>query len=288
MAGRSKLREPTGAFEFLLAVLALVSIGIFLLPHMGVIEHLGVPIPDQEDLSVIIVDVSICVVFGMDFLFRMGRSENALRFVRENFLQPFAAIPLTTPVLSNIQILMVVVIAARFVRAANMVFGERFVQSILSRYSGVLAREITDAVMVRSLETGRAMVGRMHVPRAVADALDRRRGELHGIVQESLQKVPAYETLKRVPGADEIVKKTEDLIVDTLLETLRNERLNVLVANVMDDTIEEFIVALEKKHPGVTLDALGPLEERAKDPDIHMHVHPPERGQAALYGRGGR
>lgn len=257
--GRSPLREPTGPWEFTLGALAILSLGVFLLPFMS---GIGVTVPSFIDPYVIPVDIAICVVFAMDYLIRMGRSRKSpLAFARENFFQPFAMVPLNTPVVSNIDTLLILILAARFIRAFNVVFGQRAFQSVLHRYSGVLAREISDAVLVRSLATAREVATKGRFAKSIADALDRRRPELHMIVNESLEKVPAWDTVRRLPGAEEIVTKVEDLVVEALLETMRSERLNILVANIVDDSLEDFKIALEQQHPGITVDALGPDAE---------------------------
>ena len=255
--GRSPLRQPSGPWELTLGLLALLSVGIFLIPYLDAI-HLDVTPAITQNL-IIPLDIGICVVFAVDYLVRMGRSGRpALAFARENLFQPFAMIPLSTPVINQVQVLMILIVAARFVRAFNVVFGEQAFQAILRRYSGFLAREITDAVMVRSMATAREVVARGRFAHWVADALDRRRGELHMVVLESLERVPAWETFKRLPGSEELVERSERLAVEALLETMRSERLNILIANIIDDSLEEFKLALEEKHPGVTLDALGP------------------------------
>lgn len=259
MAGRSPLRDPTGPFEFFLGVLAIISVGIFLLPFSGTV---GITVPEAWQPLVIVVDVAICVVFGADYLYRMSKSGTTIKFAREHFFQPFAAIPLNTPVISNIDVILVLIVASRFVRAANMVFGDRFVQSIFHRYSGFIAREVTEAVLVRSLVIAREVTRKGRFAKSIADALDRRRGEVHGIVEESLSKMPAWQQFQRIPGTEEIVEKTETLIVDAMLDVMRSERLNVLVANVVDDAIEDFEIALQKQHPEIEVDELGPTVER--------------------------
>ncbi len=256
--GRSPLRRPTGPWEFILGLLALLSIGIFLLPYLDAVRAT----PPQALLdNVVVVDVSICVVFIADYLFRMGRHGQPLSFARENFFQPLAMIPLSTPIINDVQVFMLLILAARFIRAYNVVFGQSAFQSILHRYSGFLAREISDAVLIRSLATAREVTKRGRFAKSVADALDRRRGELHAIVALSLARIPAWDAFIKIPGTGDLVAKGEDLVVDALLETLRSDRLNILVANVIDDSLEDFKRALDDKHPGLAVDALGPDSE---------------------------
>lgn len=255
---RSPLRQPTGPWELILGILALLSMLIFIVPYLSTIH---VTLPDWLRAWVIPVDVAICVVFIVDYLFRMGRHGKPITFARENFFQPFAMVPLNTPIISEVQTFLIIILAARFIRAFNVVFGQSAFQAILHRYSGVLAREISDAVLIRSLATARDVTKRGRFAQWIADALDRRRGELHAIVQDSLKKVPAWETFMRLPGADDIVERGENLVVDALIETMRSERLNILVANIIDDSIQEFELALEQKHPELAVDALGPDSE---------------------------
>lgn len=270
--GRSPLRQPTGPWELLLGILALVSVGIFIVPYLGAL-HLAVSAAAYSTW-VVPLDIAICVVFAADYLIRMGRSnKGSITFARENFLQPFAMIPLSTPIIRSVEVFLIIIVAARFVRAFNVVFGQQAFQSILRRYSGVLAREISDAVLVRSMATAREVAARGRFARWVGDAIDRRRPEVHMIVAESMEKLPAWQTFRRLPGAEDIVAKGEDLVVDLLIETMRSERLNILVANVIDDSIEEFEKALEEKHPGIMVDALGP------DAEGHsMYGEMPRRG----------
>ena len=255
---RSPLRNPTGPWDFLLGLLALVSLGIFLLPFLA---NVGVHVPQGWERLIIPTDIGICVVFGADYLIRMGRSGKGLGFARENLLQPFAAIPLNTPVLGDIQLVLYLILFSRFIRAFNVVFGQEAFQGILHRYSGVLARELSDAVLIRSLATAREVTRRGRFAKSVADALDRRRGELSVIVGDAFTRVPGWETVRKIPGAEDIVKRGEGMVIDATLETLRSERLNILIANIIDDTLEDFKRALDEKHPGLAVDALGPASE---------------------------
>jgi hypothetical protein len=254
--GRSPLREPTGPWEFLLGILAVVSLGIFFVPHLDTIH---IPFPDEWAIWVIAVDVAICVVFALDYIVRMLKSpKTPITFARHNFLQPFAMIPLNTPLLGQVQLILLLILFARFVRAFNVVFGQRAFQAVLSRYSGVLAREISDAVLVRSLTTAKEITDRGRFAESIGNSLDRRRVELTLIVHETLEKTPQWNHVKRLPGAEELLARIERLVVDTVIDTLRSDRLNALVGEIINDSIEDFKLALEQKHPGVTADALGP------------------------------
>lgn len=253
--GRSPLREPTGPWDLILGLLAIVSLGIFFVIY----TMLGEFVPDEWAHWIIVADVAICVLFALDYITRMlGSDQKPIQFARENFLQPFAMIPFSTPVLGDIQLLVIIIVIARFVRAFNVIFGQKAFQAILRKYSGVLAREITDAVMIRSLSTAKEITDRGQFAKSIADALDRRRDEVNLIVHETLERHPYWDHIKKVPGTSELIGRIEGLIVDTLVETMRSESLNALVAEIINDSIEDFRLALEQKHPGVTADALGP------------------------------
>ncbi len=252
--GRSPLREPTGPWDLILGLLAIVSLGIFFAIYTVVRDF----VPEAWSPWIVIVDVGICVLFALDYVTRMLSSDKKpISFARENFLQPFAMIPFSTPVLGEIQLLVIIIVIARFVRAFNVIFGQKAFQSILRRYSGVLAREITDAVMIRSLSTAKEITDRGRFAASIADSLDRRRDEVSQIVSETLERHPSWQHVKRIPGTDELVARIENLIIDTMLDTMRSDRLNELVGDVINDSIEDFRAALEAKHPGVTQDALG-------------------------------
>jgi prepilin signal peptidase PulO-like enzyme (type II secretory pathway) len=254
--GRSPLREPTGPWEFLLGLLAVVSLFIFFTPYLGAI-HL--PWPSAWNPYLIAVDIAICVVFALDYITRMLRSPlTPVLFARQNFLQPFAMVPLNTPLISEVQLFLLVILFARFVRAFNVVFGQRAFQAILGRYSGVLAREISDAVLVRSLTTAKEITDRGRFAESIGNSLDRRRGELTLVVHETLEKTPQWQAVRRLPGTTELLARIERVVVDTVIESLRSDRLNALVGEIINDSIEDFKLALEQKHPGVTAEALGP------------------------------
>jgi hypothetical protein len=254
--GRSPLREPTGPWEFLLGLLALISVAIFFALFTAFV---GDRIPTAWDHYIIALDIAICIVFILDYVVRMLKSpETPIEFARQNFLQPFAMIPLTTPILGDIQLLVLLIVAARFIRAFNVIFGQRAFQSILRRYSGVVAREISDAVLIRSLTTAKEVTDRGRFAQSIGNSLDRRRDEVTAIIHETLERQPYWQQLNRFPGTKEAVTHIERLVVDTLIDTMRSDSLNDLVGEIINDSIEDFRLALEQKHPGVTADALGP------------------------------
>lgn len=254
--GRSPLREPTGPWEFILGLLAIVSVGIFFALYTAVVRD---RIPDEWGPYIIILDIAICIIFALDYIVRMLQSpEKPIEFARQNFFQPFAMIPFSTPILGDIQLLVILIVFSRFIRAFNVIFGQRAFQSILRRYSGVVAREISDAVLIRSLNTAKEVTDRGRFAQSIGNSLDRRREEVTAIVHETLERQPYWQQLNRIPGTKEAVTRIEKLVVDTLIDTMRSDRLNQLVGEIINDSIEDFRLALEQKHPGVTADALGP------------------------------
>ena len=98
--------------DSLLITLALISVGLFLYEVMSD--------PPIEALAMIrVADLSIALIFGLEFLIRLSESKAKKRFMKENWWQILASIPVTATGTQALRSLMLLRIL-RLVRITSM------------------------------------------------------------------------------------------------------------------------------------------------------------------------
>ncbi|WP_034274304.1 hypothetical protein [Haloechinothrix halophila] len=221
--GRARM-SMTNLDDIAMLLLAVFSVG--LLVHVTFIE------PSlSRALWVIIVDTSICGVFLIEFLWRWRSHGWDRWFPLRNFYEILGMIPLAHPALRSLRLLRIIGIVVRLVRAADLVFGERFTYRLVERLAEPIVLAIKKPITVAVLDEVVKVLATGHYPRHLASSLRENHDELQALIAEKLDADPQLGRLKLVPFHDQLVRTVTESTMRVTLEVLTDPRIDEFFAD---------------------------------------------------------
>src|SRR5262245_39743831 len=115
------------AVDWLMVLLAIVSVGM-----LGWVWLANPPAATQHLLFK--VDVGICAVFFVEFLWRWRAGGWGWRFVGRNWFEVVGMIPVSHPALRAFRLFRIIVLVARLGRAVDRTIGDAVTQRLVNRF----------------------------------------------------------------------------------------------------------------------------------------------------------
>jgi hypothetical protein len=230
------------AIDWLMVFLAVVSVGMLAWVWLA-----DPPVATQELLFRI--DVGICAIFLVEFLWRWRLGGWGWKFLGRNWFEILGMIPVSHPALRAFRLIRIVVLLARLGRAVDRTIGDAVTQRLVNRFLStvidVLKKPVTVAVLdevVAVLRTGRYA---QNISRALAD----NRTELRQMVLDKIKADPTAGRLKRIPFHDEIVGTVTDTTIRVVLEMLADPRTDEMIADTLRENIDQIRTAVRADEP---------------------------------------
>ena len=147
--------------EIIIGVLAVVSVILIAVEALDYVE-------ERANLSVYLADLAICIIFAVEFLFRLRSSESKMKFLRNNGfeilamipaialyeLETIPAIPLVFRSLRLVRVVRVVLMLARARRVFNRIGRFVYRSQLLALFSITVAIIFLGAFVVLVLDSG--------------------------------------------------------------------------------------------------------------------------------------
>ncbi len=227
------------AVDWLMVALAIASVGL-----LGWVWLADPPVETQE--LAFRIDVGICAVFLVEFLWRWRSGGWGWRFLGRNWFEVVGMIPLSHPALRAFRLLRIIVLIARLGRAVDRTIGDAVTQRLVNRFLGtvidVLKKPVTVAVLdevTAVLKTGRYA---QNISRALAD----NQAELRQLVLDKIKADPAAGRLKRLPFHDEIIGAVTDTAIRVVLEMLADPRTDEMIADSLRENLDQIRAAVSE------------------------------------------
>lgn len=221
--------------DWLMLVLAIVSVGLLAWETWW-------DVTDLQRTWVLRVDLIICAIFAVEFLLRWRVSGWRRDFVWRNWYEILGMIPVAHPAIRGFRlfrVIRIIVLLARFGRAADRAFGEAITRRLLSHFTTVIVDTIKRPITVAVLEEVGHVLARGHYTRNIARALEENQYELRTMIQEKLRQDPQAGRLSRLPYYDEIVQGVIDSAMRVIEQVLHDPRTDELVADMMRENLEQ-------------------------------------------------
>jgi voltage-gated potassium channel len=206
--------------------------------------------------AIVIVDLCIVAVFGVEFAVRIARAEDRWRYAVSHWYDLVGMVPVSHPMLRAfrlVRLLRIAVITSRFVRATNRTFGEMTVEAVAERYKDVLVRAVGDQIILQSIDLLEGPFGRARIAETVGRTLGARRGDLRNLVHDRLQKVPVVRRLVRLPFSQDLIAAMEDVSLEVVVSILESDAVNQTVQDSFVGGLRELRRSvLEKDAPQET------------------------------------
>ncbi|MEA3191467.1 MAG: voltage-gated potassium channel [Thermoplasmata archaeon] len=238
-----KPRRPIGTLDWLMLVLALLSVGMLAYETWG-------PVTPEQTAQIILADYVIIGIFALEFAYRWIRDPKPATFPLRNWYEVLGMIPVSHPAIRGFRlfrIVRIVVIMARFGRAADRVFGEGFTRRLLARFKKAIVDTIGDAITVKVLDETLEVLQKGRYAANLADAMERHGPEMQAIIVEKIKADPELGTVRHIPFFDAVVATSSKVTQRVLIDLLRDPRMDDMVKQIIRDNVEQIRAAVRQK-----------------------------------------
>ncbi|MDX1610966.1 MAG: hypothetical protein R3185_01270 [Candidatus Thermoplasmatota archaeon] len=211
----------------------------------------GAFLPKLVDQGIVAVDIFLVVIFAIDFLTEMSRANNKVAYARNHWYELVGLVPVAQWSFR----------AFRLVRALRMyvvthfppeVYEDRswhaaLVRGVIGHYKGVLLEEITDPIVMQSINVIEGPLTRARFAATVGDSLQERRENIHAVVDRALTETRGVGPLLSTRAGRRVVREVTAEVLDQVILTLRSDELNEVIAASIEDIMEELRERVREK-----------------------------------------
>jgi voltage-gated potassium channel len=230
-----------GLLDWLMLVLALVSVGLLVWEMVGDVDE-----PTRR--LIFGIDYAICAIFAAEYLWRWHQSGWTVEYVKRNWYELLGMIPLQHPVLRGFRLfraIRIIVLLARFGRAADRALGDEFTYRLVNRFKNVIVESISSAVTVAVLDEVREVLARGHYARNIARALEENQPQLRAMIAEKLEADPRAGRLQRLPFARDLTDSVIDVALRLVEQVLQDPRTDELIADILRENLSQIRASVQ-------------------------------------------
>lgn len=231
------------ATDWVMLALALISIGLLSYETWG-------PIAEDDRRDILLVDLIICGIFLVEFLWRWGHAGWQRDFVWRNWYEILGMIPIAHPAIRGFRlfrILRIVILLSRFGMAADRAFGQDFTYYLVRRFRHAIVDSIKEAMTVAVLEEVEQVLQRGQYVRNIARAFEQNRPRLRQMALEHLRDDPQLRRFSRIPFFDDLVETMVGVTMRVMTDFLEDPRTDELVADVLRENLNQLKAAVAAK-----------------------------------------
>jgi hypothetical protein len=230
-----------GPLDWLMLVLAIVSVGLLVWEMLGDVD-------ESTRRLIFGIDYAICAIFAAEYLWRWHQSGWTVQYVKHNWYELLGMIPLQHPVLRGFRLfraMRILVLLARFGRAADRAMGDEFTYRLVNRFKNVIVQSISGAVTVAMLDEVREVLRQGQYARNIGRALQENQKELRAMISEKLQEDPRAGRLQRLPFAKDLTESIIDVALRLVEEVLKDPRTDELIADVLRENLDQIRASVD-------------------------------------------
>lgn len=197
------------------------------------------------------IDVGICAIFLVEFLWRWRREGWQRDFPIRNWYEILGMIPVSHPALRSFRLLRVVrivILLSRMGRAADRFAGDdNFTNRLIRRSKNTIVNFVGGTMTVYILNEVAEVLGKGTYTKNVARALEAHGDDITTTVKDKLHDDPSLGRLQRLPFFDDIVGASAQVTQRIIIEFLEDPRTDDLVAEILRENIEQLQQAVMAK-----------------------------------------
>jgi voltage-gated potassium channel len=239
---RTGARRRVGAADWLMLVLALVSVA------MLVYETWGPVTPEQRE-QILAADLVIIAIFAVEFAFRWARDPKPRTFPLRNWYELLGMIPVAHPAVRGFRlfrIIRIAVILSRFGRAADRAFGDEFTYRLLRRFKSLLVDTLSGAITLRVLEETAQVLEKGTYAQNLADALEARGEEMLALAVEKVKADPEVGAVRHLPFFEPVVAASSRVTQRIAIDLLRDDRMEAILRDIIRANVKQIQAAIER------------------------------------------
>ncbi|CAM3074346.1 ion transporter [Skermania piniformis] len=246
-------KPPSRWTDWTMLTLAIVSVALVLWVSL-------VEVSDRTYRTVLWIDLAICAIFALEFLWRWRQEAWRWTFPLFNWYELVGMVPMIVfpgPEFRTLRLLRIVVVLARLGRAADRAFGERITAMLLRRFVGTVVEVIKRPITIAILdEVGDVLQGG-HYTKNIAAALQENHREMDEMILDKIREDPTAGRLRYLPFHDDIIRLVADTVFRILQRVLADPRTDELVADLLRENVDQIRLAVRGRYEDERPDGLG-------------------------------
>lgn len=230
-----------GLLDWLMLALAVLSVGLLAWEMFGQLSA-------SARQAIFAVDYAICAIFAAEFLWRWKHSGWSGQYVRHNWYEVLGMIPFQHPVLRGLRlfrVIRIVILLARFGRAADRAIGDEFTYRLVKRFKNAIVESISSAVTVAVLDEVQDVLAKGHYARNIARALEDNQPQLRAMIAEKLRDDPQAGRLSRLPFGRELTEAVIDAALRMVEQVLQDPRTDELISDMLRENLLQIRASVE-------------------------------------------
>ena len=230
-----------GLLDWLMLLLALISVVLLAWEMLADVD-------ERTRQLIFAIDYAICAIFAAEYLWRWHQSGWTTEYVKRNWYELLGMIPLQHPVLRGFRLfraMRIIVLLARFGRAADRALGDEFTYRLVNRFKNVIVESISTAVTVAVLDEVRDVLVRGHYARNIARALEDNQPQLRSMIAEKLEADPRARRLQRLPFARDLTDSMIDVALRLVEQILQDPRTDELIADILRENLAQIRASVQ-------------------------------------------
>jgi hypothetical protein len=189
------------------------------------------------------IDLAIVALFAIEFLVELKRAEKKVLYIVSHWYDVVGLVPLSNWWLRSFRLIRLLRIYVVKNFPAETEPGRTWIQAlvrgVIGHYKDVLLEEITDPIIIASLDTIQPPLVRARFADTLGQTLEERRDQLRYVVEEAVSNARGIGPLMKVPKGREIVGGITDSALDAIIQTLKSDEINQVISEAIRDVFEE-------------------------------------------------
>jgi hypothetical protein len=230
--------EPVTAFDWFMVVLGAANVLMLI-----VRDAYASVLPTATQRLIVGIDLAIVALFALEFLVELKRSNDRLRYIVSHWYDAVGLIPISNWWLRSFRLvrLLRIYVVKHFPAETQpgRTWVQAFVRGVIGHYRDVLLEEITDPIILASLDTLQPPLVRSRFAETLGETLEERRDQLRYVVEEAVSNARGLGAVMSLPKGRELVRGVTDSALDAVIETLKSDEINEVISEAIRDVLDE-------------------------------------------------
>lgn len=238
--------EPVGRADWVMLVIAALDVLLLLAKDVY-----GAFMPTLAEQIIVGVDLVIVGIFAIEFLTEMFRASSKVRYTKNHWYEVVGLVPIAHWGFRAFRLVRLlrywVVMNVPAEQYHDRSWHAALVRGIIGHYRGVLLEEITDPIVLASINAIEGPLTRARFAGTIGDRLDTRRDDLHTVVREAVETTKGVGPLLSTKAGRRLVVQVTDEVLDQVILTLRSDELNEVLGESIQDVLNELREKVREK-----------------------------------------
>lgn len=208
-------------------------------------------LPALADTTIVWIDLGILAVFALEFAWEISKASRKIAYVRNHWYEVVGMIPIAHWGVRSFRLVRVlriyVVKSFPRERKPERDWSYALVRGLIVHYRNVLVEEITDPIVLTSINVIKGPMVRARWAETVGDSLEERREHIHTVVDDTMENTDGMGHLMRTRAGRRLVSRVTDAALDSVIHTLQSEELNEVIGESVGEILDELHEKVQEK-----------------------------------------